>query len=827
LRSFAFDRLSACAAVIDRSGVILDTNQAWRLFAHLNGGSTETTGAQANYLTICDRAAAQGVERAGDVAQGLRQILDGEREHFELEYPCPSPIEDRWFLLSASSAPVDAGGGAVVFHVDTTARKLMTDHMLAFAETDALTGLANRRGAARRIEELLVQAGSGNGTSLLFFDIDDFKSVNDTLGHHTGDELLAKVAARAARMARTQDLLCRFGGDEFVMVCPDLDEGQAAALAEQLSTVMAEPFQIGAAEVLSGVSVGVASSDIDSTVDSLLRAADAAMYTDKRRLVGGRAGSGAVRRGDARRAQRTAWPRADRPFPDVAGGAAGERVSLVADSLAAARIVERSPDARIVIVGATIVFVSERALTMIGATTNDEVLGRNVYEFVAPRSRAAASIRHDSARQGIWPRPEVLTLRRLDGQEQRVEVASTPVSWRDQLATQVMLWESSTSFDRIRQQALGLRTEVADAVIVTDLDDLRVQSFNQAASDLYHWTDEEVIGRPLNELNVWIASDDDRLRADKQLHAEGRWHGELSVRLRDGTTLDLLGSTTVVRDDNGTAIGAVIVNRPVTHASQHRSTRPSGSGVAGQVRRGISNGEFVVHYQPLVRLADRVVVGVEALARWQHPQRGLLGPAEFIDAAERSGQIIELGQHVLHTACDQAQQWRLAGHDLHVSVNLSCAQLLDGRMVDRLTQTLAATGLPAEELWLEITETTLVQDLDRATRSLHQIRDLGVSISIDDFGTGWASLTYLRQFPVNALKIDRLFVTGLGLRTRDTAIAHSIVSLAAELGIGVVAEGIENVHQATMLLEMGCAYGQGFFFGHPEPATHPPSALPL
>jgi EAL domain-containing protein (putative c-di-GMP-specific phosphodiesterase class I) len=177
---------------------------------------------------------------------------------------------------------------------------------------------------------------------------------------------------------------------------------------------------------------------------------------------------------------------------------------------------------------------------------------------------------------------------------------------------------------------------------------------------------------------------------------------------------------------------------------------------------------------------------------------------------------------VIRTACTQVQEWREEGHDLELAVNLSCAQLLDGRMADRLAETLAATGLPARELWLEITETTLVQDLERATLSLHQIRDLGVSISIDDFGTGWASLTYLRQFPVNSLKIDRLFTTGLGRRTRDAAIAHSIISLADELGIHVVAEGIETPEQATMLLEMGCKYGQGFLFGHPEAASHTP-----
>jgi EAL domain-containing protein (putative c-di-GMP-specific phosphodiesterase class I) len=278
----------------------------------------------------------------------------------------------------------------------------------------------------------------------------------------------------------------------------------------------------------------------------------------------------------------------------------------------------------------------------------------------------------------------------------------------------------------------------------------------------------------------------------------------------------------LVRDDSGRAIGAVMVNRPVFGNERPRTGRRVDPTVAEQIQQATTNSEFIVHYQPVVRLADQAVVGIEALARWQHPKRGLLPPDEFIDDAERSGHIIELGQNVLQIACTQAKAWHDLGDDLYLAVNLSCVQLFDDQLPDRLADTLAATRLPADKLWLEITETSLVQDLDKATRSLHAIRDLGVSISIDDFGTGWASLTYLRQFPVNALKIDRLFVAGLGLRTRDAAIAHSIISLANELGIAVVAEGIETTEQAAALVELGCIFGQGFLFGRPEPASHRP-----
>jgi diguanylate cyclase (GGDEF)-like protein len=284
LRSFAFDHLSAIAAVLDGAGVIVDTNEAWRLFAHLNGGSIQSTGLGVSYLDVCDRAAASGANGAAAAAAGLRRILDGECDRFDLEYPCASPAEDRWFLLQAASAPVADGTGVVLFHVDMTARKLLEDCLAVRAEHDDLTGLANRGVAVRYVTEQLAAARvSGAQVRVLFFDLDGLKSVNDTHGHHAGDELLVQVAARARRALREGDLLCRFGGDEFFLACPGLDQVGATALAARLRDVMSQPFQVGAAEVSIGASVGVASSDADSTVDSLLRMADSEMYIDKAR----------------------------------------------------------------------------------------------------------------------------------------------------------------------------------------------------------------------------------------------------------------------------------------------------------------------------------------------------------------------------------------------------------------------------------------------------------------------------------------------------------------------------------------------------------------
>jgi diguanylate cyclase len=234
-----------------------------------------------------------------------------------------------------------------------------------------------------------------------------------------------------------------------------------------------------------------------------------------------------------------------------------------------------------------------------------------------------------------------------------------------------------------------------------------------------------------------------------------------------------------------------------------------------EIRRAIDQGEIVVHYQPVVNLGDGSIVAVEALARWEHPERGMLAPNLFIPAAERSGLIGPLGEAILEQSCEQVARWRRAGHDLALSVNLSAHQLRDGRLPTRLAAILDRTGMDPQQLWLEITETALVDDRDHTGAALWKIRELGPRLAIDDFGTGWGSLTYLCQFPIDALKIDRSFVGRLEERV-NVAIVKSVITLGQELELHVVAEGIETVEQRDHLIEFGCTEGQGFLFARPS-----------
>lgn len=237
-----------------------------------------------------------------------------------------------------------------------------------------------------------------------------------------------------------------------------------------------------------------------------------------------------------------------------------------------------------------------------------------------------------------------------------------------------------------------------------------------------------------------------------------------------------------------------------------------------EIRRGLERHEFDVHYQPVVALADHRIVAVEALVRWNHPERGLLAPDAFIGLAEGSELIREIGATVLEQACRQAAAWRRAGFDITVAVNLSTQELSDDRLADRVTSVLAAAGLPASALSLEVTETALVEDVRQARTMLERLVDSGVGVTIDDFGTGWASLTYLKEFPVHTLKIDRSFVEGLGVDAHNAVIARSVLSLGDELRKFVVAEGIETDEQKQALQAFGCELGQGYLFGRPTSA---------
>ncbi|HEX8397125.1 MAG TPA: EAL domain-containing protein [Pyrinomonadaceae bacterium] len=237
-----------------------------------------------------------------------------------------------------------------------------------------------------------------------------------------------------------------------------------------------------------------------------------------------------------------------------------------------------------------------------------------------------------------------------------------------------------------------------------------------------------------------------------------------------------------------------------------------------EIRRAVERGEFRMFYQPIIEIQSGKTIGFESLVRWQHPERGIVSPDDFIPIAEETGQIIPLGEWVLRESCRQFREWqneKIADENLTISVNLSCKQFMQSDLVERITAILQETQLKAECLRLEITESHLIEDSELAVTIIKRLRDIGVKLSIDDFGTGYSSLSYLHRLPIDYLKIDRSFVSRMLTNNENSEIVQTVITLAKNLGIEVIAEGIETIEQAEQLRKLNCRFGQGYFYSKP------------
>jgi len=252
--------------------------------------------------------------------------------------------------------------------------------------------------------------------------------------------------------------------------------------------------------------------------------------------------------------------------------------------------------------------------------------------------------------------------------------------------------------------------------------------------------------------------------------------------------------------------------------------------VESRLRRALEEGALILHYQPEYDLRRSRIVGCEALIRWNHPEHGILPPSEFLGVAEDSGLIVPIGAWVLQEACRQTAIWHAAGHvGLRIAVNVSSRQFREQGFEDLVSSALAETGLRPESLELEITEGSLIADVDSTITTLYALKRLGVRLSIDDFGTGYSALSYLKRLPVDVLKIDQSFVRELTTHPVNATITEAIVRLARGLDLATIAEGVETPEQLLLLGSYGCHRMQGYLFGRPsapdqfaEWLSHPP-----
>ena len=268
----------------------------------------------------------------------------------------------------------------------------------------------------------------------------------------------------------------------------------------------------------------------------------------------------------------------------------------------------------------------------------------------------------------------------------------------------------------------------------------------------------------------------------------------------------------------------------ITHKKEDHEERQRDWPQSTDLRRALERGEFVLHYQPEVDLGTRKIAGLEALIRWQHPDRGLVPPKDFIPAAEESGMILPIGDWGLSEACRQIQHWKREDPrcaSLRVCVNLSARQFLREGLADHVEALLSQSGTSSRQLGLEMTESSLIPHVNTALEVLGGLHSMGISLSMDDFGTGYSSLSHLHSFPFDVLKIDRSFIGRMTASEQALQIVRTIVELARVLGMDVVAEGVETHDQYRLLRNMGCRYGQGYLFAKPLPAKEISNLLRL
>lgn len=729
----------------------------------------------------------------------------------------------------------------MLFHVDITGIKLRELQLRHEAERDFLTGLPNRAGAYRWLAHALAE---GTSVTVMFIDLDGFKTVNDAYGHHAGDELLAKVASRLLGCVRSGDAVCRLGGDEFVVFCPGLGPDAAANVAARISEVMRRPFQVGPNTISVGASVGRARSTPDSTVETLLWSADAEMYEVKRssRVVDG-------------------W----QPPTEATQGT--RRSTSVRDVRLSA-VVNRSTDVAMFFDrDGTIAWASPASVRVFGVWP-DELVGRSGFDLIHPddsarvlatfaegltRSRGPVRVEfrlNDPSGAVRWVEETVCDLtddpevgfivgNLRDVTERRAaEQAMMRLALVDELTglpNRTALANALADLEAAPQQAGDVGLVLFDLDDFCDVNDTlghdagdalllevarRVRDAVPAGCMVARFGGDQFAVLMPCAVSAHACHDIAAMVQSSLAHGFRVGDHELMTAATLGLAIAPIDRARGLLRDADAALyrakqtdrgGLVLFRQAIADDAMARLRR------TGDLRRALTAGEIVAHYQPVIELATGRVIGVEALARWHLTGHGWVPPNEFILLAETTGLIEELGRRILEQSCIDAAEWLRQGCRLHVAVNASGVQLTNPSFPSTVDAALHAAGLPADQLTIEITETAAIRDPQASLIVLTALKERAIALSLDDFGTGYSPLAALRDLPVDAIKLDRTFVAGLGSPTGD-GFATGIVQLGLAMGRRVVAEGVETQPQADQLRAIGCDYGQGFLWSPAVPA---------
>ncbi len=662
------------------------------------------------------------------------------------------------------------------------------------ATRDSLTGCFNRRFFFEQFDSLFVVASEQNQTlSCIMSDIDHFKAINDTYGHIFGDQAIKCVAEILESESRSVDMICRYGGEEFCILMPDISPDDAMNIAERLrfsiEKLVSQRLE-GNVRITS--SFGVTSTTSGATNPlQLVSQADQALYAAKQK------GRNRV----------IAWTQELELVPEKQASDDQVQASAASDESALSEVDDAAIDTVLEPLNININQLQHRIyeLETVVEQQSRELLLKTAYDtltglpnrilFQDRISQAVARGRREKHKVAVLSL-DIEAFKRIndtlgntvaDELVRKVSGHLTEVLRSTDTIALLNKNNSRTTVSRINMDEFG--------ILITDLD-----------------SDEPV---------TWIIK---RIFSAMERRAEIDKHEiylnsciGISMFPNDGDSAEtLVNNASSARYHASRKPGT---NRHQFYSSELDTTSTNQIKMETELGHAIQNNALTLHYQPKLNIGTGKLIGVEALLRWNHPSKGMIPPAEFIPVAERSGLINRLGDMVLMMACKQARQWiETISPDLCVSVNLSAIQLRQADLAKKIRDVLEITDLQPQHLELEITESVAISGIESAIKTIEQLQNQGVRISLDDFGTGFSSLSQLKLLPVDTLKIDRSFITDMTADSNNVSIIAATIAMAHKLGLNVLAEGVETVEQLNMLRKLKCNEIQGYLVSMPLPA---------
>jgi diguanylate cyclase (GGDEF)-like protein len=639
------------------------------------------------------------------------------------------------------------------------------------ATRDSLTNCLNRRSFFEKYHTVFRAAQrDDHKLACIMTDIDLFKSINDRHGHTTGDEVIKHVAETLSLSLRSTDSVCRYGGEEFCIILPGVDLAEATIMAERARLSIEQLYIIdetNSAAVTITSSFGISSNEQrTATLSELIDRADKALYQSKY------TGRNCV----------TVWDAGEKNEPSdtcpthrtIADDAASGGVTAVCDN----------------------------------TTAPDTIRGRDSLTGLPNREAFHSSI--TAAIQSC----------RTTGQHASIMMVDLDMFKRINsihgyaVGDELLMIISGRLTEILRHTDTVARLQ--DASGATSIYRLGGDEFGILLTGL---DCTEFTGQIVERVIDTIAG---------QIDMQGNeFHLSCSVGVSlfpaDGSSTEALMKSASIA-----LYHAKLQGHNVARFFDEDLNRDSLESLRleNDLRHALERNELELHYQPKIDLASGHVNSLEALIRWHHPDLGMIPPAEFIPIAEETGLITAIGYWVLETACQQARQWRNdCGRDIAVAVNLSAVQFSQPDLLKRILNTLIESGISPRQLELEITESTIMQDIDTAASTMRALHCSGIRISIDDFGTGYSSLNHLKRFPIKTIKIDRSFIRDITTDSDDAAIVRAIISMAHGMELSVIAEGVESREQLNILRELQCNEIQGYLFSPPVSAAEATALL--